>query len=144
MKALIFQNKIVQVAAVEFEVAAEMSWIDCPDNCTTAWGYNNGVITEPVVVLPTQAEIETMYGQGVKAYMDSVAQQKTYSSSESCISYGGSTVLQWKNEADTFSAWRDSVWTYVYQELAKFQNGTRTLVPLEEFITEFPVIIWPV
>lgn len=33
MKALIFENKIVDTADVEFEVVGSMSWIDCPDEC---------------------------------------------------------------------------------------------------------------
>jgi hypothetical protein len=29
MKALIFENKVVDVQATEFEVAPTMSWVDC-------------------------------------------------------------------------------------------------------------------
>jgi len=33
-KALILNNKIVDVVETEFEVHSSMTWIDCPDNCT--------------------------------------------------------------------------------------------------------------
>jgi len=32
---------------------------------------------------------------------------------------------------------------YVLGELPKFLNGDRPLIPLEQFISEFPVISWP-
>ena len=31
MKALIFENKVVDVQATEFEVAPTMTWVDCDD-----------------------------------------------------------------------------------------------------------------
>ena len=41
MKALIANNKIVDVAETEFEVHSSMRWIDCPDNCTViGWELN--------------------------------------------------------------------------------------------------------
>jgi len=51
MKALIFKNKIVDVAETEFEVHESMIWIDCPDDCKAgAWELVEGnfqVIPEP-------------------------------------------------------------------------------------------------
>lgn len=41
MKALIVDNKIVDVVETEFEVHSSMRWIDCPDNCTViGWELN--------------------------------------------------------------------------------------------------------
>ena len=47
MKALIFNNKIVQVAAADFPVNASMQWLDCPEGCTTEWTYTDGVFSPP-------------------------------------------------------------------------------------------------
>jgi hypothetical protein len=42
-KALIFQNKVVDVAESEFEVHESMSWMDCPDDCVSGhWELKNG------------------------------------------------------------------------------------------------------
>jgi hypothetical protein len=37
MKALIFKNKVVDLAATKFEVCDSMSWIDAPDGCQVGW-----------------------------------------------------------------------------------------------------------
>ena len=45
MKALIFNNKIVDVVPTEFEVHESMTWMDCPDDCTpTGWEVVDGSI----------------------------------------------------------------------------------------------------
>ena len=59
MKALISpqeNNRIAEVAVQEFEVADPLFWTTCPDNCTTAWTYDNGVFTAPVIPVPTVDE----------------------------------------------------------------------------------------
>jgi len=59
MKALISpqeNNRIAEVAVQEFEVADPLFWATCPDNCTTAWTYDNGVFTAPVIPVPTADE----------------------------------------------------------------------------------------
>jgi len=51
MKALIFENRLVDVAETEFEVAPTMTWMDCPDECKAGkWELVDGtlqVIPEP-------------------------------------------------------------------------------------------------
>jgi hypothetical protein len=52
MKALILNNKVVDVASVEFEVNSNLTWIDCTDDCVAnQWEVKDGVlqaIPEPV------------------------------------------------------------------------------------------------
>ena len=50
MKALILDNKVVDVVDTEFEVHSSMIWIDCPDNCKVGWLVVDGVATEPTEV----------------------------------------------------------------------------------------------
>lgn len=76
-------------------------------------------------------------------FIDKVAQIKSYGNALSCISYFNSSNLTWKDEAEAFITWRDSIWAYVYQELPKFENGERQLIPADQFIEEFPPMIWP-
>ena len=51
MKALILDNRLVDVVDTEFEVAATMTWMDCPDECKVGeWELVDGnlqVIPEP-------------------------------------------------------------------------------------------------
>ena len=143
MKALIFNNMVVQVEEETFEVAPELFWVDCPNDCEYGWKYENGAVVRPVIPEKTLPEIIALFSSGLSEYMDAVAAQKQYGSTLLCASYTTSTNEQWKAEADTFIAWRDNVLAYSYTELAKFQSGEREAVSFEEFITELPVISWP-
>ena len=46
MKALIFQDKVVQVQETEFEVPETFTWMDCPDDCVAGrWGLIEGKLS---------------------------------------------------------------------------------------------------
>ena len=47
MKALIFENKVVDLSESEFEVAPTLSWMDCSDDCKVGWTLESGVLTAP-------------------------------------------------------------------------------------------------
>lgn len=47
MKALIFQNKVVDLVDAEFPVSPEMQWMDAPEGCTTKWVLEDGAIVAP-------------------------------------------------------------------------------------------------
>ncbi|BAQ85565.1 hypothetical protein [uncultured Mediterranean phage uvMED] len=57
MKALIFQNKVVDVQATEFEVAPTMSWVDCDDTVKIGFSYDGSTFTSDE---PTAEEIATL------------------------------------------------------------------------------------
>ena len=143
MKALIFQNKVIQVEQNEFEVSPTMIWVDCPDNCVPGWTYIDGVLAAPAQSEPNQQEIINSYTESIQEFIDGVAMEKSYKSSLNCASYANCTVPQWKSEADSFIAWRDAVWLYSIGELAKFQTNERPLIPVQQFIQELPAIQWP-
>jgi len=44
-KGLIFNNTLMDVAEVAFEVHSSMEWIDVPDECTSEWTYANGAVS---------------------------------------------------------------------------------------------------
>ena len=58
MKALVFQNKVVDLAATEFEVHNSMSWMEAPEGCKRGWLLNDGVLEAPVIAALT-AEQQT-------------------------------------------------------------------------------------
>jgi hypothetical protein len=37
MKALVFENKVVDLVAQEFQVSPSMVWMDAPEDCQTGW-----------------------------------------------------------------------------------------------------------
>lgn len=76
-------------------------------------------------------------------FMDSVAQQRQYDSAISCASYVSSSIPQWKNEADVFVGWRDSVFSYTIAQVQLMQSGQRSVPTFKEFQTELPEIVWP-
>lgn len=47
MKALIFENKVVQISAQEFEVTPSMTWMDAPEGCETGWVLVGGKLQAP-------------------------------------------------------------------------------------------------
>ena len=48
MKALIFENKVVDVQATEFEVAPTMSWVDCDNTVKIGYNYDGTNFTPKV------------------------------------------------------------------------------------------------
>ena len=57
MKALILNNKVVDVQATEFEVAPTMSWVDCDDTVKIGFSYDGSTFTSNE---PTAEEIATI------------------------------------------------------------------------------------
>ena len=53
MKALILNNKVVDLVETEFEVSPEMSWIDCDDTVKFGYTYADGTFTAPEEYIPT-------------------------------------------------------------------------------------------
>jgi hypothetical protein len=60
MKALIFEDRVVDTSETPFEVHASMHWIDCPNECEAGrWSVINGVLQitpEPEVIPLTWEE----------------------------------------------------------------------------------------
>lgn len=56
MKALILNNKVVDVQATEFEVHSSMTWVDCDDTVKVGFNYDGSTFTSN---RPTAEEIAT-------------------------------------------------------------------------------------
>jgi hypothetical protein len=112
----------------------------------------------PDIAQPTEAELEAEIPQyqrqfdvetfksdidrKVGALLDSTAQSRGYSNSQSIASYVTSSNVQWKAEADAFVAWRDQVWERVYIEYMAIDAGGD--IPNEDtFMASLPLIVWP-
>jgi len=62
MKALIFENKVVDIQTTEFEVAPTMTWVDCDDTIKIGFDYDgtNFISNEPTAeeIATFEAEIQ--------------------------------------------------------------------------------------
>jgi len=103
----------------------------------------HGITVEEVP--PPEPEPPTLddYRIAIQAHIDATARQRDYDGGVSCASYVNSTNPQWAAEAQAFVAWRDAVWSYAFQELAKVENGEREQPTIDEFLSELPQIEWP-
>ncbi len=59
MKALIFENKVVDVQSTEFEVHASMTWVDCDDTVKIGFSYDGSTFTSNEPTAEEIAEAET-------------------------------------------------------------------------------------
>ena len=47
MKALIVNNKVVQIESTEFPVHNDFKWMDAPKDCAVGWSLKDGVLIAP-------------------------------------------------------------------------------------------------
>ena len=74
MKALILNNKVVDVQETEFEVAPTMSWVDCDDTVKIGFSYDGNTFTSNE---PTAEQIATWEAeQQAKADLKASAKTK--------------------------------------------------------------------
>ena len=78
----------------------------------------------------------------VAVLLDSTAQSRGYSNSQSIASYTTSSNVQWQSEAQAFVSWRDQVWEHVYIEYMTIDAGG-SIPNADEFIASLPQIVWP-
>ncbi|CAM5183779.1 Phage tail assembly chaperone protein OS=Bosea thiooxidans OX=53254 GN=SAMN05660750_04076 PE=4 SV=1 [Bosea thiooxidans] len=83
------------------------------------------------------------FRRAIQAHIDATASQRSYDSGITCASYVGSTNPTWAAEAAAFTAWRDTVWTFAHDELAKVEGGQRPQPTVDAIILELPGMAWP-
>ena len=54
MKALILNNKVVDLVKKEFPVSPEMTWVDCDDTVKTGYGYVDNKFVKPEPLLSAE------------------------------------------------------------------------------------------
>lgn len=85
---------------------------------------------------------ETDYGAAIQAHLEATARARGYVDAVTLISYAASGNAAWAQEAATFVGWRDQVWAYAFQELARVQSGQRTQPTITGLVAELPGIQW--
>lgn len=84
------------------------------------------------------------YEEAIQSDVDQAARGRQFRGGVTLASYVSSTIRQWSFETQAFIAWRDVVWAYAYQELAKVMAGEREQPTIEQIVAELPAIIWPI
>ena len=80
----------------------------------------------------------------VDNHIETTAQSRDYNSAAHLVGYINSTVPPWKAEAETFIAWRDQVWLFVFEKLAQVEAGEiEAPSSPEALIGWIPEIEWP-
>jgi len=93
--------------------------------------------TEPPT--PTLADAAAALTVDVQAWLDATAGGNGYDSIASCISYRGSSVVQWNDDATAALTWRDAVWQAAFQwQQAALANPPVTFPTSAEVIAQLP------
>lgn len=144
MKALILNNKVVQVEEQEFPVSSSLQWLDCADDCQVGWLYNPEIKEFAPEPIPekTQTELLEEYKQAMQAHIDQTARSKDYDNGISCASYFNSSNETWKAEALAFLQWRDACWQYAIVVHDEVSRGVIDAPSLDEFSKAAPKINW--
>lgn len=127
----------VYLFSFDGEVAAPPGAIEvptAPDHAQQIWDGS--------AWLPALAVVSD-YETAIQALVDETARSKLFRDGVTLASYVASTNEEWASEAQAFIAWRDQVWAYAYQELARVQGGERSQPAVTEIIAELPAINWP-
>jgi hypothetical protein len=71
-------NRVAQVADAEFEVAQPLFWVDCHDEVTAEWTYDDSAFNAPVIpepiTVPTQTKEQLLLQlQALQAQIESLA-----------------------------------------------------------------------
>ncbi|WP_370224793.1 hypothetical protein [Pararhodobacter marinus] len=88
-----------------------------------------------------RAEQRAQIVAAVDTHIEARARMLGYNSAVSCVSYRASKVQSWVDEAETFSAWRDSVWEALIALCAEPGDSETPLPDAESVIAALPV--WP-
>lgn len=142
MKALISENKVIQLEASEFEVHSSLTWMDAPVGCEIGWVLNGGVLEAPTAATPTMDEIKAQYTDALMDLFNTKASERDYESQYTILSFLSSTNTTWAQEAADFNAWRDSAWAYAIQVFTDVQNEVISLPTLADFLAGVPTLTW--
>jgi hypothetical protein len=101
---------------------------------------------ERLALFAPKPATEEDYKAAIVAMLDAKAQDRRYDNALSLSTYVSSTNASWAAEAAAFVAWRDAIWSYCYDQLARVAIRLRTQPTVGEFMAEIAVafpLSWP-
>lgn len=88
---------------------------------------------------PSIEEAASALSAEVQLWLDTTAQTNGYDSIASCVSYRGSSVARWNDDAVAAVAWRDAVWQAAFQwQEDALANPLASLPTSQEVIAQLP------
>lgn len=108
--------------------------------CLSIWEAKMDEINNPPDI-PTPELTQQDFINAIKLFLNETAIGRSYESEYSIASYVNSTNLTWKADAETYIAWRDTVWAYAYAILDSIQHGA-PVPTINDFIAAAPQINW--
>lgn len=144
MKALILNDKVIEVKEKDFPVAEPLKWVDCPDDCEPGWNYDpiSGTVSEPIVPVPGDEELLIRLSDCMTNHIRQKAFEKHYDSPETVVTYIHSSDPLFKDEATKFVAFRDASWIYYLDIDGKVRAGEIKCPSENDFISGAPKIDW--
>lgn len=91
----------------------------------------------------TNEEIQAFLTAVIQGMLDEEAKSHGYGSILSLVSYVGSSVQRFADEADAGKLWRDQVWDKANEILNDVNAGNRAIPTEEELLAELPDMVWP-
>jgi hypothetical protein len=88
---------------------------------------------------PTLAE----YTAAMQAVLDSTAKARNYDGILSACTYATSTVDKFRAEGQACVEWRDKVWAFGYDLLARVDAGQTPAPALTDLAAILPQMVWP-
>lgn len=82
------------------------------------------------------------YSKALQSLIDKKAQERNYADGYSLATYVSSSVASWKQEADTFVAWRDACWQYAIDVQNQVESGQLETPSVGDFINGVPSFSW--
>jgi len=94
------------------------------------------IITADQKAAAAKAATEASYSSAIQGMLDAKAQERSYDSIATAVSYRDDPNATYAAEGKTLFDWRSAVWTYAYAQLAAVTAGTRSQPSVVDFITE--------
>jgi hypothetical protein len=106
--------------------------------------WDGETVTRVFVTEPAPPPSVEDHRRAVQDHIDATAQSRGYNDGVAMAGYVNSSVPPWRAEAETFVAWRDSVWLYVFELLAQIEAGdSDPPASTDALIGWLPQIEWP-
>jgi hypothetical protein len=106
MKALVHENRVVQVEENEFPVHPSMQWVSCPDEVVAGYAYENGVFIAPV---PEEPEVQPIMSIGPMQLADALEDMGMFDTvNDWANAQGGKIAYAW-NRATSFERYHPLV-----------------------------------
>lgn len=142
MRALVFNNMVVQITDADFPVNPNLIWMDAPEGCEVGWQLVGGVLqAPPIEPLNPEKQIE-LYTDALKGLFNAKAKEKNYDDEISIVSYAQSSNEEWQLEAQQYIAWRDACWLYAIAIKTQIENDEISAPSVDDFINEAPQLVW--